>query len=115
MSLWEWSLQKLTNTKMEARILGATWYMKKFDFFFGCRLGATILNQTDNLSCALQKLILSAVEALDLAFKVLAVLRKKQSHECFKEFWKKLLLIKNLYALVGKSCITMQKKDTSTL
>ena len=36
MSLWEWSLQKLTNTKMKARIHGAISYMKKFDCFFGC-------------------------------------------------------------------------------
>ena len=33
MSLWEWSLQKLTNTEMKARIHGAISHMKKFDFF----------------------------------------------------------------------------------
>ena len=49
-SLWQWSLQKLTNTEMKTRIHGAISHMKKFDLFFGCRLGATILNQTDNLS-----------------------------------------------------------------
>ena len=49
MSFWEWSLQKLTNTQMKARIHGAISHMKEFDFFFGCRLGTTILNQTDNL------------------------------------------------------------------
>ena len=32
MSLWEWSLQKLTNTEMKARIHGAISHMKKFDF-----------------------------------------------------------------------------------
>ena len=66
-------LQKLTNTEMNARIHGAISPMKKFDFFCGCRLGATNLNQTDNLSRALQKSTLSAVEARDLALKVLAV------------------------------------------
>ena len=91
MSLWEWSLQKLTNTEMKTRIHGATPYIKKFDFFFGCILGPTISNQTDNLSCAVQKPILSAVEAHDLVLKVLAVLRKDQSDECFQGFWKKLL------------------------
>ena len=88
MSLWEWSLQKLTNTEMKARIHGAISHMKKFDFFFGCRLGAIILNQTDNLSRALQKPTLSAVEAHDLALKVLAVLRKERSDECLKSFGK---------------------------
>ena len=68
------------------------------------------MNQTDNFSCALQKLTLSAVEALDLAFKVLAVLRKERSHECFKEFWKKLLLIKNLYALVENPVLPCRRR-----
>ena len=33
MSLWEWSLQKLTNTEMKVRIHGAISHMKKFGFF----------------------------------------------------------------------------------
>ena len=33
MSLWEWSLQKYTNTGMKARIHGAISHMKIFDFF----------------------------------------------------------------------------------
>ena len=67
-SLWEWSFQKLTNTEMKARIHGAILHMT----FFGCRLGATILNRTDKLSRALQKPILSAVEAHDLTLKLLS-------------------------------------------
>ena len=46
------------------------------------------MNQTDNLSRALQKPTLSAVEAHDLALKVLAVLRKERSDECLKSFGK---------------------------
>ena len=110
MSLWEWSLQKLTNTQMKARIHGAISHMKKFDFFFGCRLGTTILNQTDNLSHALQKPTLSAVEAHDLALKVLAVLRKERSNESFKEFWKKLFVNKNSYALVESPVLPHKRK-----
>ena len=109
MSLWEWSLQKLTNTKMKARIHGEISHIKKIDFFLGCRLGATIFNQTDNLSRALQKPALSVVEALDLALKVLAVLRKEQSNECFKEFWK-LLSNKNSYALVESPVLPRRRK-----
>ena len=33
MSLWEWSLQNLTNTEMKARIHDAISHMKKIDFF----------------------------------------------------------------------------------
>ena len=66
MSLWEWSLQKLTNTEMKARIHGAISYMKKSDFFLVVyRLEATILNQTEtsvmlyrNLRCLLLRLMI---------------------------------------------------------
>ena len=98
---------------MKARIHGAISHMKKFDFFFGCRLGATILNQTDNLSHAFQKPTLSAVEAHDLALKILAVLRKERSDECFKEFWKKLLSNKNSYALVESPVLPCRRKIPS--
>ena len=63
---------KLTNTMLEFMVLCPTW---KNLPFFGYRLGATILNQTDNFSRALQKSALSAVEAHGLAH-VLAVFRK---------------------------------------
>ena len=68
------------------------------------------MNQTDNLSRALQKPTLSAVEAHDLATKVLAVLRKERSDECFKEFWKKLLSNKNSYALVESPVLPRKRK-----
>ena len=64
MSLWEWSLQELSNTKMKARIYGASLHLKKF-IFSSCRLGATILNQIDNflilyknLHCLLLKVLI---------------------------------------------------------
>ena len=110
MLLWERSLQKLTNTEMKARIHGTISHMKKIDFFFVCRLGGTILNQTDNLSRALQKSTLSAAEAHDLPVKVLAVLRKERSDECFKEIWKKLLSNKNSYALVDSPVLPRRRK-----
>ena len=64
---------------MKARIHGAISQ-------FRCRLGANILNQTDNLSRVLQKPTLSDAEAHDLAINVVAVLRKERSDECFEEF-----------------------------
>ena len=55
------------------------------------------MNQTDSLNRALEKPTLSVVEALDLALKAIAVLRKELSDECFKEFWKRFLPNKKLY------------------
>ena len=95
---------------MKARIHGAISHTKKIDFFSSFRLGSTILNQTDNLSHALQKPTLSAVETYDLAIKVLAVLRKERRDECFKEFWKKLLSNKNSYALVESPVLPRRRK-----
>ena len=95
---------------MKARTHVAISHMKKLDFFFSCRLEAAILNQTVNFSRALQKLTLSAVEAHYLALKVLALLRKERSDECFKEFWKKLLSNKNSYALVESPVLPRRKK-----
>ena len=43
--------------------------------------------ETDNHSRALQKPVLSSVEAHDLALKVLAMLREERSDACFKKFW----------------------------
>ena len=68
------------------------------------------MNQTDNLTRALQKPTLSAVEAHDLATRVLAVLRKERSDECFKKFWRKLLSNKNSYALVVSPVLPRKRK-----
>ena len=53
---------------------------------------------------------MSAVEAHDLALKILAVLRKERSDECFKEFWKKLLSNKNSYAIVESPVLPCRRK-----
>ena len=53
---------------------------------------------------------MSAVEAHDLALKVLAVLRKERSHECFIEFWEKLLSNKSSYALVESPVLPRRRK-----
>ena len=84
--------------------------MKTFDFFFVCKLGVTILNQTDNLSRALKKPTFSAIVAHDLSLKVLAVLRKERSDECFTELRKKLLSNKNSYGLVENPVLPRRGK-----
>ena len=71
------------------------------------------MNQTDNLSRALRKARFSTVYAHDLSLKVLAVLSKERSDECFKEFWKKLLSNKSSYALVENSVLPRRRKITA--
>ena len=50
--------------------------MSKFDFLFGCTVGKTLLNQTDNLSQTLQNPKLSALEAQTIARNTVTTLKK---------------------------------------
>ncbi|CAC5378353.1 unnamed protein product [Mytilus coruscus] len=63
--LWEWSLYKLKDTDMKARVRGVEAHMQRFDFFFGLSqfgLGECLLRTADNLSAGLQTKDLSAAE-----------------------------------------------------
>ena len=62
MELWEWSLSVVSDSEMKARIIGAKNFMRMFKFMFGCKLGYTVLQQTDNLSKALQEKSTSACQ-----------------------------------------------------
>ena len=60
--LLEWSLSVVSNSEIKARIIGAKNFMRMFKFMFGCKLGYTVLQQTDNLSKALQEKSTSACQ-----------------------------------------------------
>ena len=62
MELWEWSLSIVSDSKMKAQIIGAKNFMRMFRLMFGCELGYTVLEQTDNLSKALQEKSTSACQ-----------------------------------------------------
>ena len=64
MELWEWSLSVVNDSEMKARIIGAKNFMKMFRFMFGCKLGYKLLQQTDNLSKALQEKSTSACQGM---------------------------------------------------
>ena len=64
MELWEWSLRVASPSKMKARIIGAKDFMKMLRFLFGCKLGYPVLQQTDNLSKALQETSTSASQGI---------------------------------------------------
>ena len=69
------------DTEMKARIIGVNAMMLKFKFLFGCTIGKTLLNQTDNLSEKLQSSKLSALEAQNIAKDTVKALRKDRSDD----------------------------------
>ena len=71
---------------MKARIIGVKTTMFKFDFLFGCVIGKTLLNQTDNLSKTLQNPKLSALEGRTIAKDIINALKKDRNDEFFKLF-----------------------------
>ena len=64
MELWEWLLSVVNASDMKARIIGAKDFIKMFRFMFGCKLGYTLLQQTDNLSKAPQEKSTSACQSI---------------------------------------------------
>ena len=97
MELWHWSLERLNDTEMKARVHGAIASMKKFEFFFGCQLGAEIFRFTDNLSRALQNPSLSATDGQVVAGNVVKLLEGKRNDGSFNNFWDNLLSLRNQY------------------
>ena len=62
MELWGWSLSVVSDSGMKARIIGAKNFMRMFRFMFRCKLEYSVLQQTDNLSKALQEKSISACQ-----------------------------------------------------
>ena len=85
--LWEWSLNNTHDTELKARIIGVKTMMIKFDFLFGCMIGKTLLNQTDNLSKTLQNPKLSALEAQTISRITIDTLKKDRNDAAFSLFW----------------------------
>ena len=69
--------------------------MSKFNFLFGCTIGKTHLNQTDNLSEKLQSSKLSALEAQNIAKDTVKALRKDRNDDTFNHFWEYVVQLQN--------------------
>ena len=69
--------------------------MSKFNFLFGCTIGKTLLNQTDNLSEKIQSSKLSALEAQNIAKDTVKALRKDQNNDAFNRFWEYVVQLQN--------------------
>ena len=97
MELWEWSLAKLQDTEMKARVHGAVASMKTFQFLFGCLFGTQILRQTDNLSRTLQNPSLAAVAGQEIIKNVVELLEEKRNDATFDHFWDNLIELHQHY------------------
>jgi len=91
MALWDWSLAKVSDSDMKARIRGVQAFMPKFEFFFGLSVGESLLRNADNLSAALQAKDMSAAESYSIAMKTVQTLRYVRTDQCFDLFWEKVL------------------------
>ena len=79
-SLWEKSIDCVSETEMRNRIQGISACMTTFDFFFGVSLGELLLNHSDNLSRTPQASSMSA----NMTVITLQAIRTDNE---FKLFW----------------------------
>ena len=75
---------------MKARILGVASQMKTFSYLFGIVLGDLILQHSDNLSCTLQKVDISATQGQEVTSMTVQTLISLRSDNNYKLFWEKI-------------------------
>ena len=75
---------------LKARILGVASQMKTFSYLFGIVLGDLILRHSDNLSCTLQKVDISAVQGQEVTSMTAQTLKSLRSDNNYKLFWRKV-------------------------
>lgn len=91
MKLWEWSLKRVHDTDMKARIRGVQSHMLRFDFFFRLTLGECLLRNADNLSADLQSKDLTAAEGKSMSMKTVKAISLMRSDEAYTLFWQKVI------------------------
>lgn len=112
--LWEWSLEKLKDTDMKARVRGVDAHMQRFDFFFGLSLGECLLRNADNLSAGLQTKDLSAAEGKVMALKTVKAISLMRTEEAFSLFWQKVITFAEQRG-VDKPCLPRHKRMPARL
>ena len=75
---------------MKARILGVASQIKTFNYLFGIVLGDLILRHSDNLSCTLQKVDISAAQGQEVTSMTVQTLKSLRSDNNYKLFWRKV-------------------------
>ena len=87
--LWLESLDQVKDSEMKACILGVASQMKSFSYLFRIVLGNLILRHSDNLSCKLQKVDISAVQGQEVTSMTVQTLKSLRLDSNYKLFWKK--------------------------
>ena len=80
-------MEESLDTEVRARICGVLYQMSKFEFYFAVRVGALVLNVTDNLSKTLQHSHMTASEGEDIAKRVVKCLKTMRSDRDWELFW----------------------------
>ena len=83
MDLWTWSINKLKDTEMKAKVQGVESQMRSFEFIVCSLLGEKIFKQTDDLSRTLQNPTMSAAQGYEFAQTVLKCLKKCRADNDF--------------------------------
>ena len=90
LELWAKSLDYVKDTEMKPRIQGVASQMMNFDYFLGISLRLLILQQTDNLSRAMQKVDMSAAEGPDVTGMTVSTPRSMRNDAVFDQFGRRL-------------------------
>ena len=85
--LWEESYDGCKETEIKARIQGVAAQMRTFHFYYTASLAEMVLRHTDNLSRALQKETISAVEGQQIAEQVKKTLMSLRTDAQASTFW----------------------------
>ena len=85
--LWRWCLTEYKDREAKARVLGVQAQMRKFDYFYGLRLGILLLRHSNNLSTSLQTKDLCVAEAQTIAKHTVATLKRMRAGENCHLFW----------------------------
>ena len=86
-NLWDWCLSEYGEPDIKARVIGTKTQMKRFNFFFGIRLGHLVLSHSYNLSVTLQKPKMSAAEAQKLSRRIVGTIVSLREEAQFNKFW----------------------------
>ena len=89
LNLWDVCLQDKLDKEIRARIIGCKSQMKTFEFFYGLNLSHKVYSLTDNLSKALQKESMSALEGqrnANLTIQTFQSVRPKEAADLFYKY-----------------------------
>lgn len=89
----------VTDSEIQACVIGIEATMNRFDYLFGLVLGERLPQHTDNLSKTLQALSLTASEGQQVADLTHQTLCRIRTTEAFDLFWEKVQQLQREYSV----------------